>query len=110
METAAHQSAPVAKSGAASLSTWMVGLAVSILTVTAFIMLSLGLLLGLGVFLGLPTIVNEVLLVPIIATAVWIAIWVCFRVVDVEKRLARGAGTPSSVMHLLKPWVTTDQQ
>lgn len=107
-ETAARPSSTVAQRGAGSvISLWIVGISVSLLSVTAFVMLTAGVLLGLVVTLGLPMIVADVLAVPVIAAALWIAIWMCCRVVDVEKRMASGGGTPGAAMHLFRPWVTT---
>lgn len=106
-QSAVHQSGTDTQRKSSPISVWILGACVSLLTVTAFVMLSLGVVLGMVTFLGLPSIVGEVLIAPIAVTAVWISIWMCFRVVEVENRLARGATTPDSALHLLKPWVTS---
>jgi hypothetical protein len=105
----ARSSGTAANRSASSLGTWILGLSVSLLSANAFVMLSAGVLLGLVVTLGLPMIVANVLAVPVLAAALWIGIWVCCRVVEVEKNLARGGGTPGAAVHLLKPWITTDR-
>lgn len=105
----AQQSGTAAQRATSSINLWILGLAVSALSVTAFVMLSAGLLLGLVVFLGLPMIIANLLAVPVIAAALWIAIWMCCRVVVVEKRLAQGGGIPNTAAHLFKPWITTDK-
>lgn len=105
----ARTSSTDAKRNAASLSTWILGLSVSLLSANAFVMLAAGVLLGLVVTLGLPMIVADVLAVPVLAAALWIGIWVCCRVVDVERHVAHGGNTPPAAMHLLKPWVTVDK-
>lgn len=106
-QSAIRDSGTVSPRKSSSISVWILGGCVSLLTVTAFGMLSFGLVLGLGTLLGLPAIVGNVFIVPIAATAVWIAIWICFRVVEVEKTLALGTTAPDSALHLTKPWVTS---
>lgn len=106
-QSAVRDSGTVSQRKSSPISVWILGGCVSLLTVTAFGMLSFGFVLGLVTLLGLPTIVGDVLLVPIAATAVWIAIWICFRVVEVERTLALGTTAPDSALHLAKPWVTS---
>ncbi len=106
-QSAVRDSGAVTQRKSSSISVWILGACVSLLTVTAFVMLSLGMLLGLVTFLGLPSIVGEVLMVPIAVAALWIAIWICFRVVEVENALAQGANAPESTFQLAKPWITS---
>lgn len=106
-QSAVRDTGTASQSQSTPISVWVLGSCVSLLTVTAFGMLSFGMVLGLVTFLGLPTIVGDVLMVPIAAAAVWIAIWICFRVVEVERTLALGTTAPDSALHLTKPWVTS---
>lgn len=104
-QSAVHQSGTERVSS--SIGVWLLGACVSLLTVTAFVMMSLGMVLGLVTLLALPGIVSQILIAPIAVGAVWIAIWMCFRVVEVETRLARGQEAPDSTLHLLQPWITS---
>lgn len=109
--SAVRQSGTVTQRGSVStLGLWVTGLSVSLLVVTTFIMLTMGLLIGFSASFGLPLVVTEVLAAPIVLITLWMAVWTCSRVIDVEKRLAKGAGgPPDPAMHLLKPWVTTNE-
>lgn len=106
-QSAVRDSGAVSQRKSSPISVWILGACVSLLTVTAFVMLSLGVVLGLVTFMALPTIVGDVLMVPIAVAALWIAIWMCFRVVEVENILARGGTPPDSALHLTKPWITS---